>query len=795
MDNRGQGAPRRGTNAFMGGTDSGEQSLPMTSGRAGPYGASQEAPPPRAERRQEPVPSGTPGTFQSATAQTSADLSHQQTSAGATPSTAHEVRRIGPPTGTATSLVGATQASWDAQLAQLRAEFESSLEERMAHLSARTASLGAAAQLAQEIQDLAVQVYRTRDELEEVQRLADQRHKETLAARTTIEVLEAQLRLLLAQEGRRASSTERNRVPKGTKDRRKKNNSSRRKAGGNHRDPGDSSDPSDHSSDDSSDSDSSERRRRKRQKAKKSRRSSKDLDNPSSDEDSDEAPRRRSKPWKGPKQAGLKELKPSDPRFKEVLSYRRYRLRNTDGKRGTKVSKQTGVYARRFSHVLSPLVFDGENPIGILQFLTAFKNELDSNGLSEGAALLLCPKFLIGDPLEAYNGQFDLLQGDQDGFTTWPEAVQFLLRTYAKDTYIEDALIVLDGCHQSPQEDEEQFARRLRKTNRAIAGVFSQQDLITRFMRGLHSDVKPLLRQSRQDYSGPNAFQEFVDQAHAQGESHRALLTKKSRLPAPGKDPRAKSILAIQDAEDREDRSAFPLPIERAMTPVHTIQGSPVVEFPPSVTDSTEQSVTSDTTYHTALDQVNAMSPARFGQGPRRFGPTATPEQDSRYHPRYPQGPRRAVPGGIPPRRIGWRDQPEGPKSGPPRGPNQRMAPQEFPEHTHVAVSGTVYKCTGSCQATDICYDCFERGHRRPYCFYDKKAQDPHFLTQVRDNYYALTEEERDRLHRGDQTPAFAYEPYARAPGGVPGPRPDQDKVAGISAKTVLRGPPRPSKN
>ena len=161
-------------------------------------------------------------------------------------------------------------------------------------------------------------------------------------------------------------------------------------------------------------------------------------------------------------------------------------------------------------------VFDGNDPISLLSFLTRLEQQMDANRLSEGAALLICPSFLDGDAKESYENNFDL-PPDEGGFTTWPQAVQFLLWTFAKDAYIEEALARLDELRQDPDEKEVAYAKRLRKQTRRCGSVFSEQDMINRFIRDLRADLKPLLRVLRADYSLPNAVQDYVERAGAQG--------------------------------------------------------------------------------------------------------------------------------------------------------------------------------------------------------------------------------------------------------------------------------------
>ena len=54
--------------------------------------------------------------------------------------------------------------------------------------------------------------------------------------------------------------------------------------------------------------------------------------------------------------------------------------------------------------------------------------------------------------------------------------------------------------------------------------------MINRFIRGLRADLKPLLRVLMADYSLPNAFQDYVERAGAQGDAHRALVGKTTKV-------------------------------------------------------------------------------------------------------------------------------------------------------------------------------------------------------------------------------------------------------------------------
>ena len=65
----------------------------------------------------------------------------------------------------------------------------------------------------------------------------------------------------------------------------------------------------------------------------------------------------------GSKEQGLKQIEPCDHRFKKFVSYRRYRLRNSSGRRGPNVSYNTGANARLVANVMNAYVFDGNDPV------------------------------------------------------------------------------------------------------------------------------------------------------------------------------------------------------------------------------------------------------------------------------------------------------------------------------------------------------------------------------------------------------------------------------------------------
>ncbi len=78
----------------------------------------------------------------------------------------------------------------------------------------------------------------------------------------------------------------------------------------------------------------------------------------------------------GTKYRGLKEIKSSYESFNDALSYRRYRLLNTSQLSGAAVSAMFCQFQRLTRHAMDSHTFSGEEPIEVLQFLSAFKTTL-----------------------------------------------------------------------------------------------------------------------------------------------------------------------------------------------------------------------------------------------------------------------------------------------------------------------------------------------------------------------------------------------------------------------------------
>lgn len=92
-------------------------------------------------------------------------------------------------------------------------------------------------------------------------------------------------------------------------------------------------------------------------------------------------------------------------------------------------------------------IFNGVYLIRIFDFLTRLVNEADKLNMSEAQAYVALPTFL-GDPTET-EFRTSLSGGSSHGSVTcWPEAIRYLLRTYARPTEMREALKNIRPIHQ-----------------------------------------------------------------------------------------------------------------------------------------------------------------------------------------------------------------------------------------------------------------------------------------------------------------------------------------------------------
>ena len=189
--------------------------------------------------------------------------------------------------------------------------------------------------------------------------------------------------------------------------------------------------------------------------------SSSDSDGSSECEDDSRRKRRRKSPAsgfkcfrkRGPGHGDLKPLRATNPLYAELLNYRHYRLE----KRSRRSSRHTAKARHQVKNMeltLIPHRFIGEDPILTLEFLRRFFGEAEQLSMSEYQAYIALPFFLKGQAKSHYKAVMDTTSEDEGGVTCWPEAVQYLLHSYATANHIRATVFALRDVRQHPAEDE-----------------------------------------------------------------------------------------------------------------------------------------------------------------------------------------------------------------------------------------------------------------------------------------------------------------------------------------------------
>lgn len=246
--------------------------------------------------------------------------------------------------------------------------------------------------------------------------------------------------------------------------------------------------------------------------------------------------------------------------------------------------------------VMDNNVFDGTKPVACLRFLTAYKRALDDEGIPEGAGLRIWPNFLKYSAYDAFTQMLEDGNADLGGFSTWQAAVQFFIQTYAKDEYLEDDVIKLDGTKQGRDEDVLTLHGRLLAAARDLAGAYSQDELMTKFMQGVYANIRPLLRRARKMHKSPNRFRIFAEEASAIYAAHNALAKTEKKLSVEEDPPKRRYYPSISMAAKAKGDSIALAELQTGRESVST--------FTEPVESSCPQSMTLNNRLHSLFKKV-----------------------------------------------------------------------------------------------------------------------------------------------------------------------------------------------
>ena len=269
----------------------------------------------------------------------------------------------------------------------------------------------------------------------------------------------------------------------------------------------------------------------------------------------------------GPYEPHLKERVPRNRAFKNVLSYRAYRLKDLDQKFTAAQGDHLADYQKRFKGVFQGKPFSGEEEIEVLRFLTNYKEACNDSTLSEAVALRLFRFNLKGMALASFETYLSRnrrggVRGE-DCIESYCDAVQWFLNTFATDEILSEAYRKVNQMRQNPNETEEQFGNRLREEALRCGNIFDDGNLTQMFIDGLSDSVRPLMiRAAGKDPTA--SLMAMQREAKSIGDSQRA-----GRIRA-GSPSRRTSALAV-DSLPRPVETGNPMSQIFAIEPVSGI--------------------------------------------------------------------------------------------------------------------------------------------------------------------------------------------------------------------------------
>ena len=153
-------------------------------------------------------------------------------------------------------------------------------------------------------------------------------------------------------------------------------------------------------------------------------------------------------------------IRPQNDLFSKAIDYRTYRLESRSARYDASTALRINRYRKKLDVQMKTHTFGGQDPIAVLGFLVRFKMACDHNGVSEGAAVWCFQIYLTGQAHALFqsrlHGNTMAVDAEQrELLETYAEVVKFLLRTYATDEVISEAVNDVTSFRQSSNMTEE----------------------------------------------------------------------------------------------------------------------------------------------------------------------------------------------------------------------------------------------------------------------------------------------------------------------------------------------------
>lgn len=147
--------------------------------------------------------------------------------------------------------------------------------------------------------------------------------------------------------------------------------------------------------------------------------------------------------------------------------------------------------------------------------------------MSEAQALISSPYFLKGSAYAQYRS---VKYSSNGGVSSWPEAVQYLLRTYATPNAVREAVANLQSSVQKPAQSETLYVIRITHACIRCGNVYPQREKVTFFIDGIDATVSPLVAKHRERQKRDKTnFELIMHYAPDEGDARRARIAQVRR--------------------------------------------------------------------------------------------------------------------------------------------------------------------------------------------------------------------------------------------------------------------------
>ena len=339
-------------------------------------------------------------------------------------------------------------------------------------------------------------------------------------------------------------------------------------------------------------------------------------------------------------------IRPLNDLFNKAVDYRTYRLENRSARYDANTARRINRFRKKLDVEMKTHTFGGQDPIAVLGFLAQYKMACDRNGVSEGAAVWCFQFYLTGQAhallQSRLHGNTMAVDAEQrELLETYAEVVNFLLRTYATDEVISEAVGDVTSFRQSSNMTEEAYSNQLWDKALRCGTVFSDRRLKSLFVEGLLPATCAQVRNYLATHAGVD-YQAVARYAQAIGETHRSARRQATSFASPQ---------VPSHSVRRFTRNARTRPVlsVESLSELPTARGTETEEILAVTDQSATLSTLSSpqTSYHPSPASSSAGAPeAPAHQGDARAYPQGRPVQNQRVR-FFNQGPP-----GPPPCRI-----------------------------------------------------------------------------------------------------------------------------------------------